>query len=183
MTWEARYRLLERLKHSQNKLKLRSYKIVHADIMDKRMKEKRLSRARQIIRLLPGVCLSKVLYMDRKKFTVRPLHNCQNRRQPFKSGQQKSAVANDHGPQSFPDLLMVYAGIWATDKTPWSSLAEMSESILPATSSKFQGTFWSLRVFDLWRRRVCASARLGSCVFGSLNDCYPVKVVSRPLRQ
>ncbi|KAJ1370328.1 hypothetical protein KIN20_032025 [Parelaphostrongylus tenuis] len=46
-----------------------------------------------MIRLISGVHLSMVLCTDEKIFTVEPLHNSQNRRQLFKKGQVKFALA------------------------------------------------------------------------------------------
>ena len=100
------------------KLRLRSYKINRTHFLNETMKEKRLAKARKMIRLLAGARLSKVLFTDEKIFTVEPFHNRQNRRQLLKKGQQKTAAAKTIGRSHFPASVMVWAGICSTGKTP-----------------------------------------------------------------
>ncbi|KAJ1355274.1 hypothetical protein KIN20_012610 [Parelaphostrongylus tenuis] len=76
---------------------LRNYNIAGVHFMNKKMKEKRHSETRKMIRSIAGVRLLKVLFTNRKIFTMKPLLNRQNRRQLFKKSQQKFAVAKIMG--------------------------------------------------------------------------------------
>ncbi|XP_054719190.1 uncharacterized protein LOC129228534 [Uloborus diversus] len=102
----------------KNKLGLRSYKINRLHFLNDTMKQKRLIKARRMLRLTAGARLSKVFFTDEKIFTIEPTHNRQNHRQLLKKVQKKTAAAKIIGHSHFAASIMVWAGICATGATP-----------------------------------------------------------------
>ncbi|XP_054720735.1 uncharacterized protein LOC129230362 [Uloborus diversus] len=125
----------------KNKLGLFSYKINRFHFFNDTMKQKRLIKARRMLRLTAGARLSKVLFTDEKIFTIQPTHNRQNPRQLLKKGQKKTAAAKNIGHSHFSGPVMVWAAFVPLGRRRLFSLTEMSKLMLRAISSGFYAMY------------------------------------------
>ncbi|KAJ1367135.1 hypothetical protein KIN20_027989 [Parelaphostrongylus tenuis] len=148
MAREPRDQRMERPKLSQKQAEDVRLQLTRVHMSGQKCERKTTLKASRLIHLINGASLLKVLCTDEKIFMAKPFHDPQNRRQLPKMGQQKLAVAN-HGPHSCSGLCDGLGQHLRHRKDPrWSSSTGTSTSALPAISSRFYGTCWSLRLLN-----------------------------------
>ncbi|KAJ1350525.1 hypothetical protein KIN20_006330, partial [Parelaphostrongylus tenuis] len=109
----------------KNKSKLHIYNIARVHLPDKKMKEKRLSKAHRVIRLIAGISLSKVFFTKHKIFAVESLRERPKWASTYQKRSAEVRVAKTMGRRHLPPSVMDWAGICFSAKTAFLEQAHL----------------------------------------------------------